>query len=186
MIKFTECLNDTWSYFFLGDPATVSKFQLQNNLSDDLIHEFTTNESGDRITKEGVLIPLAGINNYPYHIYFQINSEESIFKEKENDLQFHNAGYVLEVISSEIYLMTVPYLKSWNEEGGIYRLVSNGIRPRVSLENGFYTLEILGGETIQESGWEPTFEFILKKQKKRIECSVKEPNFMNSIKSRLY
>ena len=32
----------------------------------DLAMEFTTNESGDRIFAEGIVIPMTGIENYPY------------------------------------------------------------------------------------------------------------------------
>ncbi|MCL5130532.1 MULTISPECIES: hypothetical protein [Flavobacteriaceae] len=186
MIKFTECLNDTWDYFFLGDPSKLSLFKSDNNLSNNLISEFTENNSGDLVVEKGALIPLSGIANYPYHIFFQINSEDSIFDNNENDLQFKRVGYFLEIVNQEIYLMTIPYLKNWTEENGINSLKSNGIRPKINLENGFYSVEILGGETNQESGWEPTLEFILKKKDKEIKLTAEDVNFKFQIKSKEY
>lgn len=184
-MKFTECLNDTWDYFF-GDPSNISRFQAKNHLSDNLISEFITNDSGDLVVKEGVLIPLSGIRNYPYHIFFQIDSNESVFKNGQQDLQFKRSGYLLEVIHQEIYLMTVPYLKNWTKNNGIKSLRTNGIRPKVHLENGTYTVKILGGETLQENGWEPTIEFLIQKAKVEVKFDVENVNFEFEIKSREY
>ncbi len=185
-MKFTECLNDLYNYFFLADPANLSRFKSENNLADNLISEFTQNQSGDIVVEQGVLIPLSGIENYPYIISFQVNNDRSIFNEKQVDLQFKKTGYILEVISKELYLMTVPYLKQWTKNQGIKSLQSNGIKPKIDLENGSYTLEILGGETYQESGWEPTLEFILKKNISNTKFSVEDVGFSFLIKSKEY
>jgi len=188
LVKFIECLNDAWDFFFLADPANLSKFKSENDLSNDLIAEFTSNDSVDLAVKDGIIIPLSGIANYPYHIIFQVNSTESIFSTDKNDLQFRKSGYLLEVINNEIYLITVPYLKDWSEEGGIQSLKSNGIRPRINLDDGLYAIEILGGEIYQEGGWEPTIEFILQKEEKDKEeiFNVKDINFNFYIESKEY
>ncbi|WP_103070441.1 hypothetical protein [Aquimarina sediminis] len=183
---FTECLNDLWDYFFLGDPDNLSRFKSNHKLSDDLMHEFTENESGDLVVEKGVLIPLSGIENYPYHIIFQINTNNSVFDTNKNDLQFKKTGYSLEVINNEIYLMTVPYLKQWTKETGIHNLKSNKIRPKVNLENGYYRVEILGGETNQNNGWEPTIEFCLQKEIDKIEANIEDIGFRFQIKSKEY
>lgn len=186
-MKFTECLNDCWDYFFLGDPSTLSKFKTENDLSFDLIHDFTSSDSGDKVAEEGVLIPLSGVANYPYHIYFSINSNESVFEDKTNDLQFRKKGYWLKVTSGEVYLMTLPYLRNWTEEGGIKKLVSNGMRPKVQIENGVYRVEILGGEVYEEGGWEPSYEFVLKKEEKeKLHFDVEDVNFLFTIRSKEY
>ncbi|QWX85253.1 hypothetical protein H0I23_06335 [Cellulophaga sp. HaHaR_3_176] len=54
------------------------------------------------------------------------------------------------------------------------------------MKNGFYSVEILGGETNQESGWEPTLEFILKKKDKEIKLTAEDVNFKFQIKSKEY
>ena len=184
-MNFTECLNDTWNYFFLGDPENLSLFKQEHDLTDDLMSHFTTDNSGDLVLEKGVLIPLCGINNYPYTIYFQINTTKSVFDDQSNDLQFRQAGYILEVINNRIYLITVPYLKEWTKDGRVNSLKTNGLRPEVNLENGFYHVEISGGETQQESGWEPTLEFTLKKTDQPL-FDVKDPYFNFSITSKEY
>ena len=64
--RFTEVLNDLVNYFLLGDILLLEDWKQANHLSDDLAMEFTTNESGDRIFAEGIVIPMTGIENYPY------------------------------------------------------------------------------------------------------------------------
>ncbi len=64
--KFTEVLNDLVDYFILGDILLLEEWKNENNLSDDLATEFTINESGDRVFDEGIVIPMSGIENYPY------------------------------------------------------------------------------------------------------------------------
>ncbi|MEM7184189.1 MAG: hypothetical protein AAF518_25040, partial [Spirochaetota bacterium] len=49
----------------------------------------------------------------------------------------------------------------------VERLLHNGIRPQLSLANGWYKIEITGGETMQDNGLEPTFEFRLRKSKQQ-------------------
>jgi len=156
MEKFTECLNDLMDYFILGDPLALSAFQKKYQLSNDLLTEFTTQDSGDLVVEQGVIIPLAGIENYPYTIYFNTEKESSIF-EGENDLQFHCKGYILRVQSEEVYLFTMPYLRDWAK--GFDLLMYNQIRPKIILPNGWYQISILGGETKANEGWEPTLEF---------------------------
>ena len=64
--RFTEVLNDLVNYFLLGDILLLEDWKQANHLSDDLAMEFTTNESGDRVFDEGIVIPMTGIENYPY------------------------------------------------------------------------------------------------------------------------
>lgn len=66
--RFTEVLNDLVNYFLLGDILLLEDWKQANHLSDDLAMEFTTNESGDRIFAEGIVIPMTGIENYPYRL----------------------------------------------------------------------------------------------------------------------
>ena len=71
--RFTEVLNDLVNYFLLGDILLLEDWKQANHLSDDLAMEFTTNESGDRVFDEGIVIPMAGIENYPYTILFNLS-----------------------------------------------------------------------------------------------------------------
>ncbi|MEM7180422.1 MAG: hypothetical protein AAF518_05890, partial [Spirochaetota bacterium] len=108
MVKFSECLNDLMDYFILADPGVLTDFKSQYDLPDDLLTEFTTNGSADVAVANGVFIPLAGITNFPYTIYFTLENEPSPFK--GNPIQHQKSDYLLQVKSGEIFLFTMPYL----------------------------------------------------------------------------
>ncbi|WP_299435670.1 hypothetical protein [uncultured Aquimarina sp.] len=180
MIKFTECLNDTWDYFFLTDPANLLQFKQENNLSDDLMNEFTTNESAELATQNGVIIPMSSISNQPYTIFFNTNNQTSEFEKDTSNLLFKKSGYVLNVINKEVCLITVPYLKNWTLENGINRLkeaIKIGVRQSVTLQNGCYTVTILGGFTIQDTIEEATFEFQINPIAKGTQSKVTDLGF---------
>ena len=83
--RFTEVLNDLVNYFLLGDILLLEDWKQANHLSDDLAMEFTTNESGDRVFDEGIVIPMAGIENYPYTILFNLSGDRPELAKKETD-----------------------------------------------------------------------------------------------------
>lgn len=83
--RFTEVLNDLVNYFLLGDILLLEDWKQANHLSDDLAMEFTTNESGDRVFDEGIVIPMAGIENYPYTILFNLSGDSPSCAKKETD-----------------------------------------------------------------------------------------------------
>lgn len=51
--KFTEVLNDTLSYFLLGDIELLHDYQVKNGLPNDLATEFTTKEQATGLSKRG-------------------------------------------------------------------------------------------------------------------------------------
>jgi hypothetical protein len=95
--KFTEVLNDLVNYFILGDILLLESWKRANNLSDDLATEFTTNESGDRAFSEGIVIPMSGIENYPYTVLFNLSGDKPELCKGESRLQFRRSGYSLKV-----------------------------------------------------------------------------------------
>ncbi|WP_025663119.1 hypothetical protein [Aquimarina megaterium] len=180
MIKFTECLNDTWDYFFLTDPANLLQFKKENNLSDDLISEFTTNDSAELAIQEGIMIPMSNIKNQPYTIFFNTNGQTSVFKKDTSLLLFEKTGYVLHVINDEICLVTVPYLKNWTENKGIHRLneaAKAGVRQKIGVKNGWYTVNILGGFVSQDDIEEATFEFQINRVSNKMQSKVTDIGF---------
>ncbi|WP_133557347.1 hypothetical protein [Pedobacter duraquae] len=174
LIKFEEVLNDLVDYFLIGDPYLLMDFKRKHQLPDDLITEFTTTDEGDRVVEEGVMIPLTGISNYPYTVYFNLNGNSPELLKAENQLQLQQDGYKLQVKYGVIYLYTIPYLRNFIAEP----LVTLEKRStRISLPNGWYKFAVLAGETEQETGMEPTFEFI-------ITAVSDEPDFTADIQYR--
>lgn len=159
LIKFEEVLNDLVDYFLLGDPYLLMDFKKEHQLPDDLISEFTVSTEGDRVVEEGVMIPLPRINNYPYTVYFNLTGNTPELLKKGNLLQVRQDGYKLQVKYGAVYLYTIPYIRQFNNE--MLEKLCRYKTAKTTLPNGWYTVSVLGGETQQESGMEPTFEFVI-------------------------
>ncbi|ACU61257.1 hypothetical protein [Chitinophaga pinensis] len=159
LIKFDEVLNDLVDYFLLGDPFLLMDFKKELQLPDDLITHFTISTDGDRVVEEGVMIPLARIENYPYTVYFNQTGTPELLKEG-NRLQLRQDGYKLLVKYGAIYLFTIPYIRKFTAET-LDKLVRHR-SSKISLPNGWYEVSVLGGESKQDTGMEPTLEFMIR------------------------
>ena len=170
--KFNEVLNDLMNYFVLGDPDYLLQYKIENNLPNDLLTEFTTKESGDKVVEQGAIIPITGIENYPYTVYFTLSGEKPELLKKENQLQHRKDGYCLKVENERIFLYTFPYLKDFTIEklATLKKLKTATIK----IPNGWYSVSILGGltkqiteienlngEIVKVEDFEPTFEFLI-------------------------
>lgn len=171
--KFDEVLNDLMDYFILGDPDYLLQYKKQHNLPDDLLTEFTTEETGDRAVEQGVIVPMIGIENHPYTIYFNLSENVSELMKPENVLQHKRDGYCLKVNNGRIYLYTIPYLRDFTEAK--VEALKKYKQATIALPNGWYTVAVLAGLTHQLieietatgeiekiESMEPTFEFVLK------------------------
>lgn len=174
--KFDEVLNDLMDYFILGDVDYLFQYKEENNLPEDLLTEFTTKETGDEAVENGVIVPMIGVENHPYTIYFNLLDENSILLKPENDLQHQRDGYCLRVVNERIYLYTIPYLKDFTTTK--IEALKKFKHATIELQNGWYSVSILAGLTkqIEEvktvkgeiktiETMEPTFEFLLKPSK---------------------
>lgn len=171
--KFDEVLNDLMDYFILGDPDYLLQYKIENNLPDDLLTEFTTEETGDQVVEEGVIVPMIGVENYPYTVYFNLSEDIPELLKSGNEVQHQRDGYCLKVVNGKIYLYTIPYLRDFTEtKVGLLKKYKHAV---IELPNGWYSVTILAGLTRQQmeiktvSGeikqieeMEPTFEFVLK------------------------
>ncbi|MED3571406.1 hypothetical protein [Cytobacillus praedii] len=167
--KFSEVLNDLINYFILGDILLLESWKQSNNHSDNLAMEFTTNESGDNVVLDGILLPMAGIENYPYTIIFNLSGDTPELLKTDSRLQFRRDGYSLKVENNILMLFTWRILEQFTNErvNALLNHYRQYKKPMIEIENGWYSIEILGGETFQDSDYEPTFEFVLQKTEKK-------------------
>jgi hypothetical protein len=160
-------------YFILGDPDYLLQYKTENNLPDDLLTEFTTQETGDQVVEKGVMVPMIGIENHPYTIYFNLSVETPELLKLENEIQHQRDGYCLKVANGRIYLYTIPYLRNFTTP--TVEALKKFKNATIELQNGWYTVSILAGLTNQlieiktvtgkiekMKSMEPTFEFVLK------------------------
>lgn len=173
LYKFEEVLNDLMDYFILGDPDYLLQYKIENNLPDDLLTEFTTEETGDQVVEEGVIVPMIGVENHPYTVYFNLSDEIPELLKPENQVRHQRDGYCLKVVNNRIYLFTMPYLRDFTEAK--VEALKKFKQTEINLANGWYSVVILAGLTKQKveietvsgeikefESMEPTFEFILK------------------------
>lgn len=162
--KFENVLNGLMDYFLLGDSYALLQYKKDKNLPDNLLEEFITKETGDKVVIEGILIPMCGVENYPYTIYFNLHNNNQIeLLKPENDLQIRKSGYILKVEYGNIYLFTIHYLENFTEES-IYKMEKfhkQFNKPTIKIKNDWYKVEILAGQTKQGKYFEPTFEFLI-------------------------
>lgn len=186
-IKFREVLNELVSCFLLGDPITLKNYKEKHHLPDDLATEFTTNESGDRVITEGIVIALSEIENYPYTIIFNFMDEAPELLKPENQLQIRQGGYVLKIENECLMLYGFRVLNHFTDEKirELMQYQTQYNRPQVRLENGWYQVEILGGETLQQTtftneqgeketftDFEPTLEFLIQPIAEKAPCTA--------------
>ncbi|MET1080867.1 MAG: hypothetical protein ABWY06_22880 [Pseudomonas sp.] len=180
---FSEVLNDLTDYFIVGDLLLLQRFKDQQQLSDDLASEFVSGESGDKAVREGVIIPLAGIENLPYTILFTLPPSSPELLKPESRLQHRRSGYALQVAHRRVQLFTWPILQHFtpNSVDQLLRRLQQPGRPTIEVENGWYQVEILGGEVRREGGFEPAFEFVLSKTNLPVECSGVDTHYRFTI-----
>lgn len=173
LYRFDEVLNDLMDYFILGDPDYLLQYKTDQGLPNDLLTEFTTEMTGDIAVENGVIVPLIGIENYPYTVYFNLSDDIPELLKSESQLQHKREGYCLRVENERIYLYTIPYLKDFTQTK--VETLKKYKSATIKIPNGWYAVTILGGLTtdileINTANGDvkrietkvPTFEFLLK------------------------
>lgn len=161
--EFSEVLNDLVDYFLVGDIQRLARFKDENALPDDLAREFTSTDSGDRAVLEGVVLPLAGIDNLPYRIIFSLDERTPALLEAGNRVTHRRAGYVLHVENRALMLFTWRMLQHFTNKtlGDFMARYQVPGRPMIELDNGWYQVEVLAGAVVRDGLYEPAFEFLL-------------------------
>lgn len=171
----------------MGDILLLETWKNAQNLSDNLANEFTSNRSGDDVVHEGIMLPMFGVENYPYTIIFNCSDDTPELLEEENRLQFRQSGYSLKVENNMLMLFTWRILEHFNtaKVNELIEFYKQTKRPMIEIENGWYSIEILGGETLQNGEYEPTYEFLIRKTDVQEALPIEE-NFRFKIESSAY
>ncbi|KQV88755.1 hypothetical protein [Rhizobacter sp. Root1221] len=171
--EFSEVLNDLMDYFLLGDLLLLKRFKDDHRLADDLANELVTNDSGDRAVLDGILIPLKGVENHPYTIIFTLDDATPELLAPGSRLQHRRGGYALQVEHGCVQLYTWRILQNFTPYAldQLLARYREARRPMVEVENGWYEVEILGGEVHRNGSFEPAFEFVLKKADLPVDAS---------------
>ncbi|AGN78744.1 MULTISPECIES: hypothetical protein [Pseudomonas] len=164
--EFSEVLNDLVDYFLLGDIQLLERFKQEHELADDLAYAFTHDDSGDKAVREGIVLPLAGVDNLPYRILFTLDGHTPALREAGSRLKHRRNGYVLRVEHGALMLYTWRILQHFTPKtlGDLIARYQVPGRPIIELDNGWYDVEVLAGALVRDGLYEPAFEFVLKKR----------------------
>lgn len=187
IFQFNRCLTNGMDYFIGADPYALLDFKKRNNLDDDLLTEFTTNDSGDNVVTEGIMIPLEKCAIVPHTIYVNFSEKNRVLTNEESDFQFKEGSYPLKIVSGIFCVFAIDYLENFTEEAveNIIILYRDKNYAIIDLDNGWYSVEILAGLTQQNfekssyhwgeimDDMEPTFEFCLHKQVEKPKLTAK-------------
>ena len=186
--EFVEVLNDLIDYFLLGDIRLLQAWKEEQALDDDLASEFVSNESSDRAVQEGIVIPLAGIENYPYTIIFTLSGETPELLKPESRLQHQRGGYVLRVENRQLRLFTWRVLQNFTDAqiSALEERYRQPGRPQIDIDNGMYEVEILAGEVLRGDDYEPAIEFVLKKTEREHATADMDMNYRFTVDSQTY
>lgn len=183
---FSDVLNDLIDYFLLGDLQLLRRFKQEHQLADDLAGEFVSSESGDKAVLDGVLIPLAGVENHPYTVVFTLAGVEPQMPRHEGRVQHRRGGYSLRVEHGRIHLFTWRILQAFTDENldELLERYEQSNRPTIEVENGWYEVEVLAGEILRDEYFEPAFEFVLTKTALPVDASKVDINYRFHVEVR--
>lgn len=137
--------------FVVFSPQLLAKYLQENNLpGTNILKYFVENEHGDEITKLGIAIPIIGVEEDYYAFQVSVNDEKIL---NDNEVEVESKGWIFQAANNEVKVVGIGYLKditSINDENSI----------TLSLENGWYSLKIRGGN----KDGERLFELNMQKQ----------------------
>ncbi|WP_458022204.1 hypothetical protein [Kosakonia sp. BK9b] len=186
--EFVEVLNDLIDYFLLGDIRLLQTWKEEHALADDLASEFISNESSDNAVQQGIVIPLAGIENYPYTVLFTLADEPPELLKPQSRLQHQRGGYVLRIENRQVMLFTWRILQNFTDAQ--IRVLEERYRqpgrPQIGIVNGMYEVEILAGEVLRGDDYEPAIEFVLKRTGRNHATAEMDMNYRFTVDSQTY
>ncbi|NIF06164.1 hypothetical protein F3J23_12005 [Chryseobacterium sp. Tr-659] len=137
--------------FVIYSPQLLAKYLQEHNLpGNNILKYFVENEHGDEITKRGIAIPIIGVEEGYYSFRVSVNNERILNHDEE---AVQSGGWVFQTANNEVKVVGIGYLRdvtSINDENSV----------TFNLENGWYALEIRGGNKEGER----LFELNMKKQ----------------------
>ncbi|MBF8795681.1 hypothetical protein IRZ70_22990 [Pseudomonas monteilii] len=171
--EFSEVLNDLVDYFILGDIQLLQRYKEEHDLPDDLAGAFTSSDVGDQAVFDGIVLPLAGVENLPYRIIFSLDEAPPALLATGSRLKHRRPGYVLQVQHRALMLFTWRILQHFTHKalGDLLARYQQPGRPIIELDNGWYHVEVLAGAVLRDGLYEPAFEFVLNKTHIRGDCA---------------
>ncbi|MFN0224503.1 hypothetical protein [Paenibacillus sp. KR2-11] len=143
--------------FVLYEPVLLQNYLEINQLQDrDVLQYFTETEHGDNITKNGIAIPVIGLNTSYYQFHIAFHDDKRSLLLNENETKVSSSGWVFHTESGQLRVAGVGYFKNIDS-------IHTNNSLTFAIERGWYSVSIRCGE--MEGQEELVLEIILKKEK---------------------
>lgn len=137
--------------FVIFSPQLLAQYLQDHHLSGtNILKYFVENEHGDEITKSGIAIPIIGVEEDYYVFQVSVNDEKIL---NDEEVEVESKGWIFQTANNEVKIVGIGYLKD-------IAAISEENSVTLSLENGWYSLKIRGGN----KNGERVFELNMQKQ----------------------
>lgn len=137
--------------FVIFSPQLLAQYLQDHHLSGtNILKYFVENEHGDEITKSGIAIPIIGVEEDYYAFRLSVNDEKIL---NDEEVEVESKGWIFQTANNEVKIVGIGYLKD-------IAAISEENSVTLSLENGWYSLKIRGGN----KNGERVFELNMQKQ----------------------
>ncbi|WP_330746024.1 hypothetical protein [Chryseobacterium sp. CP-77] len=137
--------------FVIFSPQLLAQYLQDHDLpGTNILKYFVENEHGDEITKSGIAIPIIGVEEDYYAFRVSVNDEKIL---NDEEVEVESKGWIFQTANNEVKIVGIGYLKD-------IAAISEENSVTLSLENGWYSLKIRGGN----KNGERLFELNMQKQ----------------------
>ncbi|MBO9691624.1 hypothetical protein [Chryseobacterium sp.] len=137
--------------FVIFSPQLLANYLQDHHLSgNNILKYFVENEHGDEITKSGIAIPIIGVEEDYYAFQISVNDEKIL---NDDEVEVESKGWIFQTANNEVKIVGIGYLKD-------IAAINEGNSITLSLENGWHSLKIRGGN----KNGERVFELNMQKQ----------------------
>lgn len=167
--EFTEVLNDLIDYFLLADIRALREFCRREDLPLNLAEELTTTDAAERAIAAGALLPIPGVENLPYTVAFVTAPDTPGLDEPGARIVHRGEAYALRIDHGSLELFTWRILEDFTDDSveDLLARYARSAGPRITLENGWYRVDVLAGWLAPADDSQPAFEFVLTKVDER-------------------
>ncbi|MBX6752108.1 MAG: hypothetical protein IRY85_21015, partial [Micromonosporaceae bacterium] len=130
-VRVTGCFAELFGLVLL-DPARLDEFLDGHAEGRDLVHLFTTTDAGDRVSEQGIAIPVLGVECGYYTVLVRHVDDRSPW----TDARLSSDGWVLGTRTGSLLLCGAGYLTRWAADHPAHR--------PVTVPPGWYAVEIRG------------------------------------------
>jgi len=116
----------------LLDPARLDALYEHGARGADLLTRFTQSEDGDRVSREGIAIPMLGLEPAYYTVVVRDVASPGVTQAP----RVRSAGWILETATGRLLLCGLGYLVRWDPDDPRHG--------RIQVPPGWYRVEILG------------------------------------------